>query len=419
MHVFYQIDHEFVTMATLLIFCVTYIGIAMGKIWGLKLDRTGITLLGAIAMLAFGCVSLSQAVASISMESILLLFSLMLVASQLHFAGFYHKVAGEISNFLARPKLFLAILMITSGVLSAFLNNDVICFAFTPVVAGALLRKRMNPVPFLIALALASNIGCTLTMIGNAQNVLVGQIAHLSFGAYMLWVLAPVTAALALAYAVVYWLGHKHFMLATDDVTAVPPEDATPFDAWRTCKGLGITCIIIILFFTPLPRYLVALTGAGLLLCSHHLNSKKVLGGVDWQLLLLFISLFIVVGAFHHSGLADKGMIWLDKAGCDLNNTYILSLVSGILSNLINNSAAVMLLVKMVDFSNPVNGYALALSNSFAGNLLLIGSMANIIVVQSAATFGIKISFTEFAKYGVPTAISSFAVLLLWIWIMA
>eukprot|EP00831_Metopus_contortus_P081400 TRINITY_DN8550_c0_g1_i2.p1 TRINITY_DN8550_c0_g1~~TRINITY_DN8550_c0_g1_i2.p1 ORF type:complete len:267 (-),score=57.02 TRINITY_DN8550_c0_g1_i2:127-927(-) len=150
MHVFYQIDHEFVTMATLLIFCVTYIGIAMGKIWGLKLDRTGITLLGAIAMLALGCVSLSQAVASISMESILLLFSLMLVASQLHFAGFYHKVAGEISSFLARPKLFLAILMITSCVLSAFLYSGVICFACTPVVAGALLRKRMNPVPFLI-----------------------------------------------------------------------------------------------------------------------------------------------------------------------------------------------------------------------------------------------------------------------------
>jgi Na+/H+ antiporter NhaD/arsenite permease-like protein len=416
--VFYQLDHNFINIATLIIFSATYAGIAIGRIWGLKLDRTGIILLGAIAMLALGCITLSDAVKSVSFPSILLLFSLMLIASQLHFAGFYHQVARKISEYLDKPALFLALLMIVSGLLSAFLNNDVICFAFTPVVATSLLKKRMNPLPFLIALALSSNIGCALTLIGNAQDVLVGQVARLSFGGYMLWVSIPVLLSMTVAYLTVYFLGKKHFFLPKDSDLKTPPEDTTPMDTWRTIKGVGIICIIIILFFTPLPRYLVALTAAGLLLCSHRLESRKVLEGVDWQLLVLFMALFVVVGAFNERGLALEGVKWLKSAGVDLRNPYILALTTGFLSNLINNSATVMLLVKVVDLSNPVNGYILALSNTFAGNLFLVGSVANIIVVQEAAKYGIKISFKDFAKFGVPTALASFMILLAWIFLM-
>jgi Na+/H+ antiporter NhaD/arsenite permease-like protein len=418
MNTFYQLDPEFIRSATLIIFCVTYAGIALGHIWGLKLDRTGIVLLGAIAMLAFGCVSLSHAVQAVNYPSILLLFSLMIIASQLHFAGFYHSVARKISEFLERPPFFLALLMLTSGILSAFLNNDVICFAFTPVVATALLRKRMNPLPFLIALALSSNIGCALTIIGNAQDVLVGQIAHLSFGGYILWVAVPVTLSMVTAYCIVYFLGRKHFYLPENSDIPTPPEDDTPFNTWRAIKGVGITCIIVILFFTPLPRYLVALSAAGILLCSHRLESKKVLSGVDWQLLVLFIGLFVVVGAFHDSGLAIEGVDWLKKSGVNLQNPYVLALTTGALSNLINNSAAVMLLIKVVDMSDPLHGYVLALSNTFAGNLFLIGSVANIIVVQGAASLGVKITFKDFAKYGIPTALASFVFLMLWVLLM-
>lgn len=417
-NVFYQLDKEFIPAATLIIFCLTYAGIAVGHIWGLRLDRTGITLLGAIAMLAMGCISISHAVASVNVQSILLLFGLMVIAAQLHYAGFYHKVADRISQYLDKPALFLAILMITSGVLSAFLNNDVICFAFTPVVTCALLRKKLNPLPFLIALALSSNIGCALTLIGNAQDVLVGQIAHLGFGAYMLWVIVPVILSMATAYAIVYFLGKPHFHLKDNANIPEPPQDDTPFNTWRTIKGVGLICIIVVLFFTPLPRYLVALTGAGLLLCSHKLDSKKVLEKVDWQLLVLFIGLFVVVGAFHDSGLAAEGMKYLTSWGVNLQNPYVLALTTGGLSNLINNSATVMLMVKVVDLSSHVNGYILALSNTFAGNLFLIGSVANIIVVQGAAVFGVKISFGQFARYGVPTALASFAWLLLWVYLM-
>lgn len=418
MDAIFHLDPATLKIVTLVIFCLTYLGIAVGRIYGLALDRTGIILLGCIAMLAVGSLDLKQAVNSISASSMILLFALMVIASQLHLAGFYHRIALFIARFLDKPAVFLAILMVSSGFLAAFLNNDVICLAFAPVVAQATLNKRYNPVPFLIALALASNIGCTLTTIGNAQNVLVGELAHLDFGAYMRWVAVPVILAMAAAYGVVYFLGRKHFHIEGDIQSNAATSDETPFNAWRTTKGLGALVIIVSLFFTDIPHYLAALTVTGVLLCSHHLSSKKVLQGVDWQLLLLFTGLFVVVGAFHQSGWAQQGVAALAHAGINLDNPFILAITSGVLSNLINNSAAVMLLVNVTDFSNPVNGYALALSNSFAGNMLLIGSMANIVVVQYAANFGIKISFGQFARYGIPTAFASFAILLGWMWVM-
>lgn len=413
-----SVSPDFLPTITLIIFCLTYAGIAAGKIYGLQVDRTGIVLLGSIALLATGAITLPLAVDSISASSILLLFSLMVIASQLHYAGFYHRIANIISDYLDRPALFLAILMVTAGTLSAFLNNDVICFAFAPVIARSTLKKGYNPIPFLIALALASNIGCTLTTIGNAQNVLVGSVAHLNFGRYMLWVITPVSVAMLCAYGVVYYLGNKHFMITEEQQKIAVEMDETPFDNWRSIKGIGAIIVIVILFFTQLPHYLVALTIAGLLLCSHRLKSKEVLRGVDWQLLVLFVGLFVVVGAFHDSGLAQQGVDYLRAHGVDLNNHYTLAATSGILSNLINNSATVMLLVNVVNLHDPVNGYILALSNSFAGNLLLIGSMANIVVAECASEVGVKIGFAEFAKYGIPTALSSFAVLLGWVWLM-
>lgn len=408
---------DYVTITTLTIFILTYIGIAVGKVWFLELDRTGIALLGAIAMLAFNCISLNEAVRAVNMPSILLLFALMVIASELHFAGFYHKIASAISLYLDKPKVFLAILMATSGVLSAFLNNDVICFAFAPVVISSTLDKRLNPIPFLMALALSSNIGCTLTFIGNAQNVLIGQMAHLNFGSYMLWVFVPIVLSMAATYFIIIKLGFKNLALSDTNVLKSFTPDTTEFSKYRTFKGLGVALVVVLLFFSPLPKYLVALCGAGLLLCNHSLKSKEILSKVDWQLLVLFVSLFVLVGAFSDTHLASKGVEMLRNYGINLDNVFTLSIVSAILSNVINNSAAVMLLVHVTDLSNPINAYALALSNSFAGNLFLIGSMANIIVVQSASNFGINISFKEFARYGVPTALASFGILLFWIWL--
>ena len=409
---------NFITTATLIIFILTYIGIAAGGFWGLKLDRAGITMLGGIAMLAFGCTTLPRVVKDINFQAILLLFALMVISSQLQRAGFYHKVALIISKFMSRPALFLLILMVSSGLLSAFLNNDVVCLAFTPIVTISLLRKKLNPIPFLIALPISSCIGCSITIIGNAQNVLIGEMAHLSFAKYMFFAIVPASISMITAYFIILLIGRKHFTLKVDEDFVPPEEDTTPLHTWRTIKGVTAIVIIIILFFTPLPRYLVALVIAGLLLCSHKLESKDVLKLVDWQLLILFIGLFVVVGTFHDIGLGKAALQWFSSHGLDLNNPYILTLTTGVLSNLINNSATVMLLVHLVDLSNPINGYILALANTLGGTMLLVGSVATIIVVKGAKEFGINISFWKFAKYGVPVTLASYAVFLSWLYIM-
>ncbi len=402
---------------TLTVFLVTYFGLAVGHWFFLQLDRTGIALLGGIAMLALGCLTLPQAVDSVNMQSILLLFALMVIASQLHYAGFYGWVTHRVLRpLLDRPAIFLGVLIALGGLLSAFLNNDVVVLAVAPIIASALLKKRINPVPFLIALALSSNIGCALTLIGNAQNVLVGEMGKIPFGGYMLFAALPVTLSLLVCYGVVYFLGRKSFALPPDEAALPVPVDEMPFNRWRSIKGVGVLVILVALFvFTGLPRYLVAMTGAGLLLCSHMLPSRNVLNKVNWQLLVLFIGLFVVVGAFVDSGLSQDMLAFFTSHGINVNNPVQLAVISGILSNCINNSATVMLLVKVVDLTDPMNCYALALSNAFAGNLIIVGSLANIIVVQCAESFKLKISFVEFFKYGAPVAVASMLILVGWL----
>ena len=165
----------------LMIFVATYFGIAIGHIPGLKLNRAGIALLGAIAMMIFGGISTADAISYVNWPTICLLFGFFVISAQLRLSGFYDKVAAGLARQLGHPARFLFILMLVTGGLSAFLNHDIVCFVFAPITGVALLRKQINPVPFLIALAIASNIGAAATLIGNPQNMMIGQVAHLEF----------------------------------------------------------------------------------------------------------------------------------------------------------------------------------------------------------------------------------------------
>ena len=411
--VFFQTSPEFIRSVTLLIFLTVYLGIAVGHACFLRLDRTGIAMLGSIAMLATGCLSLTEAVRAVNMESILLLFSLMVIASQLHYSGLYQLLADRLARTLDRPALFLALLMGAAGLLSSVLNNDVVCLAFTPVATDALLRRRLNPIPYLIGLALASNIGCALTLIGSAQNVVLGQLVHLSFIRYTAFAALPVLLSLGAAYGIVLFLGRVHRAEPAFVEMPSPSDAPIPFNTWRAIKGVGILVILVMLFLaTPLPRYLIALTAAGLLLCSRRLESRKVLALVDWQLLVLFIGLFVVVGAFILRGFGEDLMTTLIRHGIRLDHPAVLTAVTAALSNLINNSAAVMLLVNVVEPGDPVAAAVIAMANAFAGNLLLIGSLANVITAQAAGERNIRITFREFARYGIPVALVSLLIML-------
>jgi Na+/H+ antiporter NhaD/arsenite permease-like protein len=398
----------------LAIFVITYLGIAIGHIPGLKLNRAGIALLGAIAMMVFGGKTTADAVSYINWPTIFLLFGFFVISAQLRLSGFYDMVAGAVAGQLKHPARFLLILMATAGGLSAFLNNDIVCYAFTPIVGASLLRQRINPVPFLIALAIASNLGAAATLIGNPQNMMIGEVAHLNFGSYTLWSSVPVLFAMSAAYGIIWFMSCKHLQ-AMPDAPAAVSQPAFPFDRPHSAKGILILIAAIGLFFTSLPKEGIALTAAGIHLASRKFRTEELLGEVDWTVLVLFMGLFVVAGAFHSLGYGDQAVHALAQGGFNLNSPGNLVLTTTVMSNLIGNSAAVMLLLKVVNLTLPLTAYILALTNSFGGNFILIGSVASIIVVQQAHGQGIKISFWDFARLGIPVTLAALAGLLGWI----
>ena len=397
------------------IFVMTYLGVALGRVPGLALDRTGIALLGAIAMVASGALPMDFALGAIDHGTILLLFGLMIVSAQLRLGGFYTWAALRSAVLLNRPRLFLLASMALSALLSALLANDIVCLAFTPVIALSVRSAGLNPVPYLLGLALASNIGSAATIIGNPQNMLIGQVGRLAFGPFIAWCLVPVLASLAAAFGLLCWRYRRRFALPQDarDVPAAPPLQ--PFNRWQSIKGLTATTLLVLLFFTGIPRELSALAVAGCLLCSRRMKSHQILTLVDWHLITLFCALFIVIEGVSLQGLPEQVLDHLSARGIAIQNLYTLSVGATVLSNLVSNVPAVMLLVRFLDPAVSVQWYVLAVASTFAGNLILIGSIANLIVVEQARVFHIEIGFRKHAALGVPVTLVSIGLLLAWI----
>jgi Na+/H+ antiporter NhaD/arsenite permease-like protein len=399
------------------IFIITYIGVALGRIPGLVIDRVGIALLGAIAMVVFGVVTVENAVRSIDFPTILLLYALMIISAQLRLGGFYTWSASKITLLLRRPRLLLLTSMIISAVFSALLANDIVCFAFTPVLALSLNQAGLNPLPFLIGLAVSSNIGSAATIIGNPQNMLIGQVGRLDFGEFFLWCSPPSVAALTVSYLIILWIYGKKMLIRRPVPVAEMTHPWPDFNIWQTSKGLILTGVLMILFFTPIPREISAIAIAGTMLCSRKLKTRDILGLVDWHLITLFCGLFIVIQGISQGNYPNIIGSRLSEAGVDLHNLPALSVVSAVLSNIFSNVPATMLLVQFVDPSNPVEWYTLAVSSTFAGNLIIIGSIANLIVIEQAKNFGVKITFKEHATVGIPVTLVSLVVLVVWIFI--
>ena len=403
--------------AVLLIFALTYLGLAAGRVPGLKLDRTGIAMLGAIAIMIFSGEPPTEVVGYIHWPTILLLFGFFVLSAQLRLSGFFDAVAVAIARRLDRPARFLLVLMLATAGLSAFMNHDIICLVFAPIVAAALLRRSIDPVPFLVALAIASNIGAAATLVGNPQDMMIAQIGGLDFGQYSLWCIAPVLFALGCAYAII-WTMSRPRLATPGTASPVSVEALHPYDRPHTLKGLIILGIVVGLFFTPLPKELVALTAAAIHLASPKYRTEELLKLVDWPILVLFMSLFVVTGAFEATDYGNKAVLWLEQQSLHLDTPWILVLVTATLSNLVNNSAAVMLLLKVADVAQPPAAYVLALANSFGGSLIIVGSVSNIIVVQQARELGISISFKEFARLGVPVTVAALIGLVGWVTVM-
>ncbi len=400
-----------------LIFFVTYTGIALGAIPWLTLDRTGIAVLGAIAMLITGTLNEHEAIKAINGPTILLLYSLMVLSAQFTVGGFYTKVAMGITRFAPRPAVFLFALIFTSALLSAVLANDIVCLAFVPVICVAATTAFLNPVPFVLALCCASNIGSAATIMGNPQNMLIGQIGGLEFGKFVLWCLPPTIVSLFLTYFII--LGMYRDKWRDESIVVSKKAAGWPkYDVHESVKALLLTAVLIVLFLTSIPRELTAVTIAAVILCSRKITTRSILGLVDWHLITLFCALFIVVEGVIKYGIPQSGVHLLGNWGYDINEPLVLSFVTLILSNVVSNVPAVMLLLKNIDLGQTKNLYILALVSSYAGNLFIVGSIANLITIEQAKLYNVPISFRSHAKIGIPVTVASVTVALVWAFIL-
>ncbi|WP_439517987.1 anion transporter [Hydrogenophaga sp.] len=412
------LNHSATDWGVVVVFAIVYLGMFLGGLPRLKLDRSGVALLGAIAVIALAGLPVEDAARAIDLPTIVLLFAFMVVSAQMRLGGFYGAVTRRVGDMPLSTTGLLAALILVAGALSAVFSNDIVCLAMTPVVARLCLRRGIDPLPFLIGLACAANIGSAATLIGNPQNMLIGSVLQLPFAGYVRQALAPVLIGLVLLWA---WLAFGPGR-GSPRPDVLPPAgeaahaDAEPaFDAWQTGKGLFVAGALLLIFlFTDWPRDVAALVGAGVLLLSRRLHSAHVMGLIDWPLLILFMGLFVVNHAFETTGLAAQAVAWLGTQGVHLTDPGPLLVAGAVLSNLVSNVPAVMLLLPHLAGSGEQAGVMLALVTTFAGNLLLVGSIANLIVADLARQQGIVIDWKRHAVTGIPVTLMTLAVV--WAW---
>lgn len=400
----------------LTVFVLVYAGMILGEIPGLALDRSGIALLGAIALLAAGRLTLDEAWTAVDASTIALLFGLMVLSAQFRLGGFYTEVVRRIATRAAGPEALLGWVVLAAGALSAVLANDIVCLAMTPILVEVCARRRLRPLPFLLALACASNVGSAATLIGNPQNMLIGQSLRLAFAGYLLDGAVPAALGLIATWGIIraQWRGRW----ADERPLPVDAAVTRPFNRWQTAKGAALLTAVVTAFLAaPWPREAVALAAAGILLLSRRMASREMIGLVDWHLLVLFAGLFVLNEAVERAGVLRALYDGLASAGVDLSDPVWLFAVTPLLSNLVSNVPAVMLLLPAA--SGPRAGAVLALASTLAGNLLIVGSIANIIVVEQAARQGISIDWRAHARTGVPVTVATLAIAAVWLYLRA
>ncbi len=401
----------------IVIFVLSYVGIALGRLPWLQLDRTGVALLGAMLMILTATLGIDDAIVAIDYSTLILLFGLMILSAQFRLGGFYSLLAVRSATTFREPKLFMGALILLSAVLSAVLSNDVICLAMSPIVIEITRKRSWNPLPFLLALAASSNIGSAATLIGNPQNMYIAQQANLPFAEFLLWCVPPVAVSTLLLY---FWSVRSPLSIVqaagshTDDLSF---ESAREFDRFQTMKGMFVMMVMIGLFFTNVPREITILGVASVLLMSRKLASRHFLGFVDWSLLILFIALFVLIEGIQITGGLDAAYFWLEDQGLNLYSPALFSLISVLLSNAVSNVPAVMLLMTKMPETQLSLYYLLSLMSTFAGNLILVGSIANLIVAEQANRDGIAFSFKAHFNWTAPIALASIVLAFVW-WVV-
>ncbi|MBI3981438.1 MAG: anion transporter [Gemmatimonadetes bacterium] len=391
----------------LVIFAATYLLIAVQRLPFLPLNRPAASLLGAVAMVVFGVVSLQDAYAAIDLDVLVFLLGLMLIVGYLEVGRFFEWAAEWVVERAVTPRTLLFAVVVGGGLLSAFFVNDTICLVVTPILLAALERLRVRPLPYLLGLAMGANVGSVLSVTGNPQNMLVGIWSGTSFAGFLLHMLPVATGGLAITYGYLRWAFRREL---SQPFASGPGSMAIEADRPLIGKGLTVFAIAVAGWLAGGSLPLVAITCGAIMVAVAQRDPAYAIERVDWDLLLMFASLFVVMRGLEATGAVE----WIDRRALDLAGVEsaagTAAAVSGamlVLSNLISNVPAVMLWQDVVPTlpNEPLMWRVVAMSSTLAGNFLLIGSVANLIVAERAQEQGVKVGFGDYARVGIPVTL--------------
>jgi Na+/H+ antiporter NhaD/arsenite permease-like protein len=401
-------------MASLAIFAATYLVMAIGRLPGYRLDRAGAALLGASLMIWSCVLSLEEAFQSIDLETIVLLLGMMIVVANLRLSGVFEVVNEWVIARARHPLALLFGVVLVSGTLSAFLVNDTICLVMTLPVLDIAKRFERDPTPYLLAIPMASNAGSVATITGNPQNMIIGSIAHMPYGTFAAALFPIAAVALVLTTLLIALLNPAEFLTRE---RLVPAARQLPLLYHRglALKSVAVTVAMVALFFAGEPVAKVAILGGALLLFTRRVKPEKVYIDIDWPLLVMFIGLFIVVAGAEKSLLDHDAIAAVGRL--DLANIPVLSVLTAVLSNLVSNVPAVLVMKPFVtSLADPQRAWlVIAMASTLAGNFTLVGSVANLIVAQRARSHGVEIGFWTYFKVGAPLTVLTILFGILWL----
>lgn len=404
------------------ILILAFTGIASGKIPRLAMNRASIALTAAILLIVFRGITAEEAFAAIDIETIALLLAMMIIVANVRISGFFTLAGSKILPIAQAPRSFLAMVVFMSGFLSAIFLNDTICIMLTPLVAEIALLSKRDGRPYLIALAVSANAGSCATIIGNPQNMLIASQSGISFLAFFLYLAPPAILAMFLAYFVTIRAFPEEFSKQNQiklhyGQTRVSQgqSENEHIDKALIAKSLFASALLLFLLAFGVRTSVAALISASILLVTRRIHPEKVFLEVDFTLLVFFSGLFILTSTVARTPVFKNFLIdvlpMLHRPG------GFFAAVIAVLSNIVSNVPAVMLLAPVAkSFSDPMTAWLmLAMASTFAGNLTLLGSVANLIVAEQAKKSSIRISFMDYFKVGFPVTIISIALGAVWL----
>ena len=399
-------------IAAAAIFVASYLALAVGKVPGLSIDRAGVALVGACLMVASGAMPLEDAYKAIDFDTITLLLGMMIVVASLRLSGFFVLATAFVARHARRPLTLLAAVVVVSGVFSAFLVNDAICLVLAPLVVELTVSLRRNPVPYLLAVAMASNVGSTATITGNPQNIMIGSFSGIPYAQFAA-ALTPIAVVGLVVLVILIVLLHRGEFLGA--MRLEPRVPRLRFNRFLVMRALVGVALVIALFFAGQPPAKAAIIIGALLLLTRRVKSARIYAEIDWSLLLMFTGLFIIVAGAERVLLTQDAVASVGRLHLAL--LPVLSVVTAVLSNLVSNVPAVLMLKPFVGtLPQPdIAWLTVAMASTLAGNFTVLGSIANLIVVEKAAQRGVVISFADYFRVGAPLTLATLVLGTLWL----